>query len=246
MKYYSQYSQDKIIHHLLKKKDGVFLDIGANDGITISNSYFFEKNLNWTGICIEPIREIFQELQKNRNSVTLNIGVWSSKKNLKFYRAHGYSEMLSGVVDSFNQDHYQRLQSEIKLNGGSLEEIVIEVDSLNNILQSNNTYVIDFCSLDTEGSELEILKYFDFARFEIKLLVVENQYKESQLREFLKSKNYIFLKRLGGDDLFILSKYQKNIIIKWRIFTWDFTEKITQKIDFVKNTILRISKRRNG
>ncbi len=234
MKYYSQYKQDKIIHHLLKKRDGVFLDIGANDGITISNSYLFEKKLNWTGICIEPIGEIFQELQKNRNCLTLNIGVWSSKKKIKFYRAHGYSEMLSGVADSFNQEHYKRLQSEIELYGGSLEEIEIEVDSLNNILLSHNSYNIDFCSLDTEGSELEILKYLDFTRFEIKIFVVENQHEEGQLRNFLKSKNYIFLKRLGGDDLFILSKYQKSIVFKWRLFTWEFKEKLTQKIEHFK------------
>jgi hypothetical protein len=81
MKFYSQNNQDKIINHLLKKKNGVFLDIGANDGITISNTYYFEKKLNWTGLCIEPIGEVFNILSTNRNCLCLNCGVLQQPLN---------------------------------------------------------------------------------------------------------------------------------------------------------------------
>ena len=47
------------------KRDGFFLDIGANDGITLSNSYFFEKELGWKGICFEPLKNAFQKLQND-------------------------------------------------------------------------------------------------------------------------------------------------------------------------------------
>ena len=52
--------QDTLIAELLgSKRDGVFIDIGANDGVTISNTYFLEKELGWSGVAIEPIPSIF-------------------------------------------------------------------------------------------------------------------------------------------------------------------------------------------
>ncbi|MDR2406522.1 MAG: FkbM family methyltransferase [Bacteroidales bacterium] len=65
MKRYFQYYQDFLIDFLFKKKrNGIFLDIGANDGISFSNTYRFEKFRNWTGICIEPHPEIFEKLKR--------------------------------------------------------------------------------------------------------------------------------------------------------------------------------------
>ena len=56
MKSFSQYYQDKAIDFALnRKRNGIFLDIGAHDGGSLSNTFFFECNRNWTGLCIEPI-----------------------------------------------------------------------------------------------------------------------------------------------------------------------------------------------
>ena len=58
----SQYGQDKVVYDLLgKPKFGIFVDIGANDGVTYSNSLFFEQK-NWTGVCIELIRSCLKLL----------------------------------------------------------------------------------------------------------------------------------------------------------------------------------------
>jgi hypothetical protein len=56
-KYFSQYKQDEFLDKVLfkKKQNGFFIEIGAHDGISFSNSFFFEKNRSWEGICIEPI-----------------------------------------------------------------------------------------------------------------------------------------------------------------------------------------------
>jgi hypothetical protein len=71
--YESQYRQDRYIDYLLKRSSGgIFLDIGAYDGITISNSYFFEKKRNWTGICIEPVPHLAEKLKLNRKCVVEN------------------------------------------------------------------------------------------------------------------------------------------------------------------------------
>jgi hypothetical protein len=65
-KYYSQIRQDRYIDFFFsKKRNGVFVDIGANDGVTLSNTYFLEKERHWTGICIEPIPSSFEKLKAN-------------------------------------------------------------------------------------------------------------------------------------------------------------------------------------
>ena len=68
MNYYSQSQQDKIVDILFSKKmNGFFVDIGAHNGVNFSNSLFFETYRDWKGVCIEPIPEVFEQLQKNRN-----------------------------------------------------------------------------------------------------------------------------------------------------------------------------------
>ena len=69
---YSQYGQDQVVFELLgKPKTGVFIDIGANDGLTFSNSFLFEEK-GWQGICIEPHPTIFSELQNTRKCHCVN------------------------------------------------------------------------------------------------------------------------------------------------------------------------------
>ena len=214
MKYYSQYSQDMLVDFLVQKKNGIFLDIGANDGVSYSNSYFFEKQRNWTGLCIEPIRDTFLKLRETRSCVCLNIGVWSEKNTLKFYRANGYAEMLSGIVDSFHVEHLERLQKDVEKSGGSIETIEIDVLPLNSILTDNNIYDVDFCSIDTEGSEFEILKAINFEEFNIRIFAIENNYKQLSTLDLLKSKGYILLTRLGGDDIFVSVDFYASLNVK--------------------------------
>lgn len=62
--FYSQAGQDKyLIENIYKNKEkGFFIDIGAHDGITYSNTYYLEKELGWSGICIEPNPKIYKQL----------------------------------------------------------------------------------------------------------------------------------------------------------------------------------------
>src|SRR4051812_34384611 len=70
---YSQEGQDRYLDSKIfrKKRDGFFIEIGAYDGIRFSNTYLFEKERGWKGICIEPIPERFDLLRKNRNAVCI-------------------------------------------------------------------------------------------------------------------------------------------------------------------------------
>ena len=71
MEYKSQHKQDEFVVNYFKgKKNGVFVDIGAHDGITLSNTYVLEKELGWTGICVEPMDHEYKKLTECRNCIT--------------------------------------------------------------------------------------------------------------------------------------------------------------------------------
>jgi len=208
MKYTSQCKQDYFLNEVIfkGKKDGIFVDVGANDGVTYSNSYFFEKELGWTGICIEPLPGAFAKLKKNRNCNSIN-GCCSNNNSVEiFLNVDGYGEMLSGLKSKYDPRHLNRLMNEVSLHGGSISEIEVICYNMNDLLLNNRLLQIDFISLDTEGGELDILKTLDFDNIGIKVIVVENAYNEPYISEFMKKKGFSMVKKLDADEVFVNKK----------------------------------------
>ena len=235
MKYYSQYKQDFFVDKILSKRNGIFVDIGANGGIIDSNSYFLEKYKNWTGVCIEPINEKFEILNQIRNAKCYNIGIFKEDTNVDFFQVKGYAEMLSGIVNSFQKVHFERLQNEIKLHGGEIEIINIEVRNINKIFVENKIFKIDYFSIDTEGSEFEILTSIEFENCDISLISIENNYNDSRINDFLTKNNYTLVKKLGNDEIYISNKIYKKIHIKLNLILFNIDQFIKDK----KNKILK-------
>jgi len=77
---YSQFKQDLFLLEFYNKKyNGYFIEIGASNGITDSNTYLVEKDYNWKGICVEPIPYRFRDLKNNRpNSLCYNYAVYNT------------------------------------------------------------------------------------------------------------------------------------------------------------------------
>lgn len=155
IKIYSQSGQDAfVIDYFNNKKNGIFVDIGANNGISFSNTYYLEKDLQWTGICIEPIPKSFQLLVRNRKCITINAAVADKEGIEKFTVAN----MLSGLSKEYDPRHIKRIENTCQ----KIEEIDMHCILLNNILQKYNLYYIDYLSIDTEGNEFKIIKTIDF------------------------------------------------------------------------------------
>src|SRR5271154_2832757 len=103
MTYYSQYKQDYWVDRLLKRREkGIFLDIGANDGVSISNTYFFEQSRGWEGICVEPIPDVYARLVNNRKCQTINACISDKAGQEVFFRIEGHNEMLSGLKSEYH------------------------------------------------------------------------------------------------------------------------------------------------
>lgn len=194
--YYSQFNQDEIINIFLNdRKKGVFVDIGAYDGITFSNSYFFEKENNWTGLCFEPNPIIFKKLAEVRNTTLINGGVSVKKDTLTYKRFSGNQEleMLSGFSDFFSEEQLQRIEKELGEDKNSSTEVIkIQTYALNDLLKEKNITTVDYCTIDTEGGEYDIIKTIDFDKCHFSALTIEDNYDSKKVIEFMESKGFDF------------------------------------------------------
>jgi len=202
-KKFSQSGQDAfVLAYFQNKRDGVFLDIGANDGKSLSNTYYLEKELGWTGICFEPIPDIFKRMDAVRSCTKINAGIADKKSIEKFTFVDGPSHMLSGMTKDYDPRHKQRVQHEVATLGGSIKEVDVQCLVLNDVLEELGIYHIDYLSMDTEGNEFAIIKTIDFDKFDITVMSIENNYNNVEQTNYILSKGYRLQGRLEADEIF--------------------------------------------
>lgn len=211
--YYSQCGQDQFVNEKYFKnaRNGVFVDIGAHNGITFSNSYFFEKELDWTGICVEPIPSVFAELEKNRKATLIKGCITDKEGESLFLLIRGPCEMLSGLVNKYHPRHLKRIEKSVKRLGGSYEYITVQCYLFNKILEEQGIKHVDFLSIDTEGGELDILSTIDFSRFQIDVMTVEDNYQDPRLITFLAEKGFRCIQAMNQDKIFVNEAFLKSI-----------------------------------
>jgi FkbM family methyltransferase len=200
---FSQYGQDTFVDEFLGgRRGGFFLDIGAHDGVTFSNSLFFEKHRGWRGVCIEPNPSVYEKLSTNRTCKSLNVAVSERSGMLKFAKVSGHAEMLSGIVDDYDPKHLKRIKREVTQHGGDVELIEVAAVSVNKLLESMGVTTVDFCSIDTEGGELPILQGIDFKRFHFRTIAVENNYRSVEFRKLLTAAGFKLLHTVSCDEIY--------------------------------------------
>lgn len=203
IQFYSQYQQDQYVYEnfFKDKKNGVFVDIGAHDGVTLSNTYFFEKNMDWTGVCVEPNPEVYESLKNNRKCLCVQGCIYDKKDSAPFLKISGWAEMLSGIVENYDPKHVKRIQWEIELNGGESEVIDVKCYNLTDLLLENDIRHVDYLSIDTEGGELGILQSIDFSQIDIDVIEVENNY-QTPFSELLEPLGYEKIGKKGPDEIY--------------------------------------------
>lgn len=203
--YYSQHGQDKYVesHFFPTKTDGVFVDIGASDGKTFSDSLYFEQK-GWKGICVEPMKERFEKLSAIRSSKNIFGCVAPTTGTKAFTKVYldGKLSGFSGLTEKYDPKHKEHIKKKIEELGGSTEEIKISCFNIMDILKDVGVTHIDFLIIDTEGGELDILKSIDFDTVFVDVITVENNYNSPEFKEFLESKDFVFIKRLECDEIY--------------------------------------------
>ncbi len=152
---------------------GFFVEFGATDGISGSNTWLLEKELGWSGIVAEPGRGWQLSLARNRNCTIETDCVWSmTGEQLEFTQAQeaGFST-LSVYADKDRHSSH-------RANG---RRYLVQTVSLHDMLtRSNAPRSIDYVSIDTEGSEFDILSRFPFASWDISVLTIEHNFREDR------------------------------------------------------------------
>lgn len=194
----SQLGQDvHVLHNIYKsKKNGYFVEVGAYDGIEYSNTYLMERDYGWKGILIECNPRWFSSIYQNRDSIFMPYAVYNeNNKILEFYdTGHG----LSGLVET--NHHYSNQRAQV---------IQVMTKTLTQILDNANApSFIEFLSLDTEGSEYEILRTHDFDKYKFGYICVEHNdvlQNRIMIRQLLESKGYLHYRENRVDDDYILA-----------------------------------------
>ena len=204
----SQICQDIFASFVVGDKyEKTFLEFGATDGLDISNSYLLESSFNWKGVLAEPSPQWHEDLKKNRkNSKIITKCIWKeSGKKLDFFMSdNGELSTLKNFVESDKTS----MPGNTDLRKKSGKMISVETISLNDVIKE---YFRDICpsyiSIDTEGSEYEILKSFDLETFRPKLFTIEHNHTESESKidEHLITNGYvrIFSKLTSFDAWYI-------------------------------------------
>lgn len=204
-KYFSLNQLDRKLEKYVDYDNGYFVELGANDGVTQSNSLYFEKYRNWHGLLVEPAPQNFLKCRKNRSSrdSIYCAACVSFDYDQEFVRI-AYSNLMSAPVSLESDIQDPRAHAQLGNQFLRNEEVVFEfgavartLDSL--LLESGAPRVIDFLSLDVEGAELEVLKGVDHKAFRFKYLLVECR-DFPRLSAYLESHGYTFVEPLSSQD----------------------------------------------
>ena len=199
---------DSRVMGIIGLRRGYYVEVGANDGVTQSNTLLFENSGGWRGLLIEPIPEIYKELRHNRSSARnfiLNGALVSSDfdgDSLQLYSAGQMSLPVIPTVDVKNPLAHaeEGLRVQSKISDMELSTVAVSAITLNEALRrAKAPKVIDFFSLDVEGWEIEVLKGVNFASWDFRWVLVETRSLED-LKVFMLTRGFTFHSQVSPRD----------------------------------------------
>lgn len=173
----SQLGQDVwVLDRLHWKTGGYFVEFGATDGVLLSNTWLLEKYFHWDGVCAEPNPTLFAKLRQNRNCFTSQACVFrSSGERMRFILADAYG----GLADYAHEDCHADKRDAYARKGNYVEITTISLMDL--LAEAGAPPVIDYLSIDTEGSEYAVLEGIDWDRYAFRCITVEHNYGPQRL-----------------------------------------------------------------
>ncbi len=207
----SQAGQDQwvVYEAFNEKRNGYFIDVGAFDGIRMSNTLLLESKYKWTGICIEGNPQIYKELALNRKAVCILQCINGVEGEIVFQDREGRSGIVLGESEVASLPANTGL-GEIRMNAVPLQKILNEY---------NSPKTIDYLSIDVEGSEESILTSFLSSEYICRTMTVERP--SRALKAHMKMHGYLLVREIPNFDCFFIHKtftkeYKKNLFEFYR------------------------------
>jgi FkbM family methyltransferase len=199
--YQAQHGEDRWLERYLGgKNDGFFVEVGAYDGVVLSNTFFFEST-GWKGVLVEPDPAKAALCRANRpNSRVFECAAVSSPTidHVTFYAVEG-GEVYS--TTSLTDNHRRRLEG----YGLAPAPTRVAAMTLDAILESARATRIDFVTIDVEEGEIEVLKGFDIRRWKPAAVIVETatRFRKPEIRQYFVQHGYVFREGVGVNDIYV-------------------------------------------
>jgi len=202
MKAFGQNREDIYIYNTFfrNQSDGFYIDVGAHDGITISNSILFER-LGWDGICIEAHPTYYEKLLTHRNCTCIFAAAGNEdSEEVTFYlnQGGGLSSLDKNMENVWREQHRPRFK-------GYNETAQVPMMTLNTILKEYSApKIIDYVTIDVEGCEMLVLEGIDLTEYHVKVFIVEVirglKDKRDALDKYMINNNYKYVTTLGIEN----------------------------------------------
>ncbi len=184
------------------KPRGTFIEIGAYDGVSLSNSLFFEQ-LGWKGVLIEAHPELAEKCRQSRPGATVVHAALGPDDggSVSFSMVRGESGLDTLSFVSTTEQHRNR----IKARSGDIEQVEVPSRSLRGVVDEVRLGEVDWISVDVEGAELEVLKGADLGSLRPRVLLVEDNSggSDSGVSDFLSGFGYRLELKIGCNDLYV-------------------------------------------
>lgn len=199
--YRSQNGEDRWLEaHFVGKRSGFFVEVGAYDGVNLSNTYHFEQ-AGWAGVLVEPDPEMAQRCRDARpRSLTFQCAAAGpdSKGEIVFYKVGGGEAYSTTSLDAGHRERLDRL-------GLQWREVRVAARTLDSILEEASAPQVDFVSIDVEGGELAVLRGFDIERWKPGVVIVETnaRTRDPAVRRYFVAHRYAYHHSIDVNDFYL-------------------------------------------
>ena len=214
---YSQIFQDIFAYFIVANNyDKTFFEFGATNGKSLSNTFMLEKELGWSGALAEPDIQWIEALKKNRpNTKIITKCIWkSSEDKLNFFSS---DQGVLSTLEKFKYNDSESMPGNTNQRNKSGRNITVETISLNDVVKHYFKGICpSYISIDTEGSEFEILNSFNFSDYQPAVFTVEHNFTKTQkqIDELMEHNNYSrIFKKLTDFDAWYVSNEAFNSIL---------------------------------
>lgn len=178
------YSLDRLDHKLLEhlpRKRGIFVEAGANDGLSQSNTLLFERHLGWKGLLVEPVPTLFHQCKVNRPKARcLNaalVAIDDARTEIEMWSC-GLMSFVEGSFSSAEEADAHLANSQL-MDQPRPEKVTVPARTLSSLLDEAQMGQVDLLSLDVEGFEADALRGIDFRRHRPRNILVEARYPDA-------------------------------------------------------------------
>jgi FkbM family methyltransferase len=217
--FYSQHGEDSLLSKIFGIKTGTCVEVGANDGVTFSNTLHFEQQ-GWTCVLVEPTPRLCTSIRRTRHSKLFECAASFGRGEAVLNVADGL-ELYSSVEKTSTMAHAIAAQARPQ------EQIRVPTRTLDDMLDEAGVRSVDFVTIDVEGHELSVLKGFTISRWQPRVVIVEDNtdLKDTPVCELMRRAGYVRFYRSGGNDWYA-SKSDRQLTSLWHLLlSSDWTKK---------------------